>query len=261
MTQIYLRKTTNLFSPEVWSLSVSYDGPIALVKGDQDARDQAKQNAAFAKEVQGDFSKRFGMQTDMLNFLNKGFEGLFSQYQEIAQNGFMPGQEAALRTQVAEQNAGAYQGALTNFQDQAFALGGRDLPSGALMQGEAGIRANEAANEATGQRQVSLFGANQRMQGLAGEGQVLGGLNAVANTASPNSLAQTGVEGGHSAVQDLNATTPTSMLGSILSGIAGGVANSFLPGFGSGLSGFLNGKLFGGGGSGVPNANLGQGVA
>jgi hypothetical protein len=216
----------------------------------EDAAFAAKQ-ADFYDQMTATFRTQFAAQSKVLGFLTDQMENVVK-----SPSGFgSPAEEAALRTDATQQNSQAFENASHTFQNRAFALGDRQTPSGATQLGLAQIGAEAAASQAGGQRQITELGAQLKRQNFFNAANVLSG---VASLQNPAAYGGEAIQGGTSAFNSLHATQ-SHFVAQLLSGLAGGVAQAFIPGAGTGLAGLKG--LFGGGsgsaGDGGVSANAG----
>jgi hypothetical protein len=230
-----------------------YSGPVALCKHEEEkaqaaAQTQlAQQQAAFYKELQGVFGKQFAGQTQILNFLQDTLKPLIEH-----PTGYSATEEAALRTQASETTTGQFESAARNLQERSFILGGRELPSGALLAGLGGLEGMRATTEAGGQREISLQNEALKRQNYWNAVSALGGVAGMQNplgySQSATGAGGAAVAGGQSAYnqwQAYNATTWSTFLGDMAKKALGGVVGGAV----GALSGGLFGGLGGGGGS------------
>ena len=217
--------------------SYDYTGPVSLCKGDSTAKQSEQQQAAFNQTLRQSFATRFATQNDILSKLNGVFSGIVANPQ-----GFTPTTLAALNTNNLENSATDYQNATKAAQASAAAHGGNGLPSGVQAQ-IAGQLASAGANEtAQGQRQIALANADQQQRNFWA---ALSGETGIANTEDPLGYAS-GATSGSGAVAGLSKAYTDSKgpgWGSILGGIAGGVASSFLKPIGGELGNDVTGHM------------------
>ncbi len=157
-------------------------------------------------------------QTNLLNFLKQRLEFVF----DPEFTGFLPGEEAALRTEAIEGVSGRFDVARQQIQSRAAILGGRQLPGGATIALLGGVEAAEAEALAGAQRQISITGGERRLASIFNAGSILQGNAALLNPAAFSGQAVAG-------------------LGSINTG-GGGLLNSLIGGGAGIASGFLAGR-------------------
>jgi hypothetical protein len=225
------------------TLKYQYEGPVFTNKVSDEQKASARAMEAFTNELRGMFRQQFGRFTGILNYL----EG---QLKPVMQEGFFEGEETALRTSATENITDEYTKAMQAFQSRAFVLGGRELPSGTLLQTQQQLEQARAGQEAGAQREITQFGANRRLQAA----QMLAG---IANMQNPAALMSGAIQSGQNSYGAIKESFPASNWLSGLLGIAGGLA-SLIPGVGPfvgpALSAFgIQSANFGGGLSGVPN--------
>lgn len=219
-------------------------------KASQQQKDMAMSQASFYEQLKVLFNQQFAQQQQTLNFL-------MSKIQPILDNptGYFEGEEAALRTQASDTIAQNYQNAARNWQQRAFQLGGRELPGGALLQGLEALALGQASEESGAQNQITLQGAQRRLQNFWNAASALGG---VAQMQSPNALLQGSIQQGENAYREVSeAFKPSGIWQKVLAGVLTGIGTTFLPGLGT----WLGGSLFGAGGGGGAAAGAGAGAA
>jgi hypothetical protein len=240
-----------------------YSGPVALCKHEEEkaqaaAQTQlAKQQAAFYKELQGVFGKQFAQQTGILNFLQSTLKPLIEH-----PVGYSAAEEAALRTQASETTTGQFENAARNFQERSFILGGRELPSGALLAGLGGLEGMRAISEAGGQREISLQNEALKRQNYWNAVSALGGVAGMQNplgyAGSATGAGSAAVQGGQSAFSMWNQVNQ-SPWARVLGGVLGGLGGTFLGGGFGGLGPATGGRsaASGGGSNASAAATLG----
>jgi len=119
-------------------------------------------------------------QTSLLNFLKQRLDFVF----DPEFTGFLPGEEAALRTQAFEETTGRFDVARQQIQSRAAILGGRQLPGGATIALLGGVEAAEAEAVAGAQRQISIAGGERRLASIFNAGSILQGNAALLNPAA-----------------------------------------------------------------------------
>jgi hypothetical protein len=185
------------------------------------AEDQANKEAAFAQQLQGMMTQQFGKQNAILDRLNK----VFFKYVENPQ-GFDPAEMAAMRTQATETNSSEFLAGERSFQNKAFVLGGRDLPSGAMLQAQLLLEGGRAQAEAGSQREITLADANLKRVNMFNAASILSGNAAMLN---PVGYAGVASQTYHNSVNDMVAAQQNPMLAGILGG-AFGMGSAFLTG-------------------------------
>lgn len=174
------------------------------------------------------FKQRFGQQTDLINLISQRLDFIF----DPSFRGFLPDEEAALRTQATERISTGFQEAQRQVQGRSFILGGRRVPSGAQIALGAGLTGQEFATRQQAQQDISIEGGRRRLQSIFGASQLLSGLAAQLD---PTQFAQLNLAA-------LEGRRGSGIAGQIGRGITGGL-------FGLGAS-FLGGPAFGPGGKG-----------
>ena len=172
------------------------------------------------------FKQRFSQQTDLINLISSRLDFIF----DPSFRGFLPDEEAALRTQATERISAGFQNAQRQVQERAFVLGGRRIPSGAQIALMSGLTGQEFATRQEAQQNISIEGGRRRLQAIFGASQLLSGLSAQLD---PTQFAQ------------LNLAALEGRRGA---GIAGQIGRAAIGGaFGLGAA-FLGGPAFGAGG-------------
>lgn len=135
--------------------------------------------------------------------------------------GFLPGEEAALRARSRERTVSAFDVARQRTASRSFILGGREVPSGALLAQEAGLSAGEAAELQRGQQEIDIEGGRRRFQGIQLGANILSGVTQIPLQLSQQAIGAFGAAGG---------IETGGGFGSILNSLAGGGAGSILAG-------------------------------
>jgi len=124
--------------------------------------------------------QQLGAQTSLLNFLKERLAFIF----DPEFTGFLPGEEAALRTEAFEGVSGRFDVAREQIQSRAAILGGRQLPGGATIALLGGVEAAEAEALAGAQRQISITGGERRLASIFGATSILQGSANILNPAA-----------------------------------------------------------------------------
>jgi hypothetical protein len=199
-----------------------YHGTVDLCKGDNTLRAQEQQQAAFNTQLQSAFSAQFAQQNGVLQFLQDRLKPMLDH-----PTGFSSEAMTALRTQASDNLSNTYQNARAAQQQQAFTLGGRDLPSGVNDQIQGALFQAEAADKANAQNNITLQDEQLKQQNYWNAMGVLSGN--VVNAINPLGYAGTANEGGNTVAnlgQAYNASRQSQLLGA-LGGIASGVGAAF----------------------------------
>jgi len=134
----------------------------------------------LSQQLFGIMQQQLGAQTGLLNFLKQRLDFVF----DPEFTGFLPGEEAALRTQAFEETTGRFDVARQQIQSRAAILGGRQLPGGATIALLGGVEAAEAEAQAGAQRQISIAGGERRLASIFNAGSILQGNAALLNPAA-----------------------------------------------------------------------------
>ncbi len=135
--------------------------------------------------------QQLGAQTNLLNFLKQKLSFIF----DPDFTGFLPGEEAALRTGAIEGVSGRFDVARQQVQQRAAILGGRQLPGGATIALLGGIEAAEAQALAGAQRDITIAGGERRLASIFNAGSILQGNAAILNPAALSGQAVGGLSG------------------------------------------------------------------
>lgn len=198
-----------------------YEGPVAECKGDQTAKAAEQQQAAFSAQLAATFQKQFGAQSDILKFLTGALKPQIENPQ-----GYSDQALTAMRTSANENIAGSYDNAQRALQNQQFALGGRDLPSGVAEMQTGALKQAEAGDQAAAQNTITLNNENQKQ---ANYWNAIGALSGNASQYNPLGYAGASTGAGNAVSglsQAFTASNQSQLLGA-LGGIAGGAGSAF----------------------------------
>ena len=185
----------------------------------------------LSQQLFGIMEAQLAGQRGLLDFLKQKLAFIF----DPEFTGFLPGEEADLRTQAFEETTAGFDVARRQIQSRAAILGGRQLPGGATIALLGGIEAAEAQARVAAQRQISIAGGERRLKSIINASSILSGQGAFFQPAAFSGQAVGGL----------------SALGA---NQGGGLLNSLI-GAGSSLgSAAILGGLFGGGTSTTPEA-------
>lgn len=173
-------------------------GPFAEAKRDEEKR-AARSSQAFTEQLRQMFAQQFAHQNEILGFLETHLKPLMSDPQ-----GFFPGEEAALRTESSETVSREYENAARQWQNRAFQLGFRELPSGAMLSSQLALDAARAGAEASGQRQISLTGANLKRTNFFNAAAILRGGAEMLNPLGYASVANQAGDISYKQIKDAN---------------------------------------------------------
>ena len=146
---------------------------------------------ALSKQLFGIMQQQLAGQTELLGFLRQRLAFVF----DPSFTGFLPGEEAALRTQALEETSGRFDVARQQIQSRAAILGGRQLPGGATIALLGGVESAEAEALAGAQRQISIEGGQRRLASIFNAGSILQGNAALLNPAGFSGQAIGGLSG------------------------------------------------------------------
>jgi hypothetical protein len=146
---------------------------------------------ALSKQLFGIMQQQLAGQTQLLDFLKQRLAFVF----DPEFTGFLPGEEAALRTQAREDITGSFDVARQQIQQRAAILGGRQLPGGATIALLGGVEAAEAEALPAAQRQISIAGGERRLASIFNAGSILQGNAALLNPAAFSGQAIGGLSG------------------------------------------------------------------
>lgn len=203
----------------------------ALCKGDDTAKAAEKQQMQFNQQLMGIFSKQFERQMEIFNFLKGKLEPMIDH-----PTGFGEDALAAMRTSATENITAQSDNAQRALQNQQFALGGRDLPSGVNEMQFGALKAMEAGKIADSQNQITLANEQLKQQNYWNAMNALNGQEAMLN---PLGYANAATQGSNAVANLSQAVTASQQSG--LMGMLGGAVGGIFSGAGS-AGGF--GKLF-----------------
>lgn len=202
-------------------------------KGDSAIKEQENQQMGFNNQLRSAFTKQFGQQSKVLDFLN---QKLTSQVNNPT--GFGAPALAAMRTGATEQSARDFAHAQQATNAAQAARGGSQLPSGVSAQLAAQNANAGAAENTSAQTGITLADENQKQSNYW---NAVSGLNGVSQGYNPSGFGGLFNQGSGNVGQlgEAYNQTQQSQLMSTLGGVAGGVL-----GAAGNAGGF--GKLFGG---------------
>ena len=145
----------------------------------------------LSKQLFGIMQQQLAGQTELLGFLRQRLSFVF----DPEFTGFLPGEEAALRTQAREDITGSFDVARQQIQQRAAILGGRQLPGGATIALLGGVEAAEAEALPRAQRQISIAGGERRLASIFNAGSILQGNAAILNPSAFSGQAIGGLSG------------------------------------------------------------------
>ena len=203
--------------------SYDYSGPVALCKHEEE-KALAKSQTDFYNTLKGMYATQFGKQSAIYAALEKAFTPLLA-----GTTGYTAAGEAALRTGATEDITGQFQSAARNIQERAFALGGRELPSGALLAQLSGLELGRAQTEAGAQRSITMQNEALKQENMWKAANVLGGVGTAYN---PLGYAGTSIGAGSSAFETTKSAYQPywqSVLGGVITGLAGTAGDYLMP--------------------------------
>lgn len=195
-----------------------------MSQGSSSAGHAADSAQDFQKTLMAAFSKQFGQQSQILNYIQGKMTGMISN-----PTGFTQAAMTAMGTQATEGVANEFAQAQTAAKELSAQQGGNGLPSGVAAQTTASNANAAAQTEAAAQNQIQLENAQQQQQNYWNAVGVLGG---AASTLNPTAYA-TGANGAASAT----AAATNAFSESQQTGFGNTFANSFASGLGKTLSG------------------------
>jgi hypothetical protein len=173
---------------------------------------------SISQQLFGIMQTQLAGQTSLLSFLKQRLDFVF----DPEFTGFLPGEEAALRTQAFEETTGRFDVARQQIQSRAAILGGRQLPGGATIALLGGVEAAEAESLAGAQRQISIAGGERRLASIFNAGSILQGNAALLNPAAFSGQAVGGLA-------SLSQKSGGGLINSLIGG-ASAIAGGFLAG-------------------------------
>ncbi len=233
------------------SESYLYDGPFALAKGDDTAKQSEElsvqnqqQQMDFNNQLMNVFQQQFAQNKNVLNYIQGKMQPMIDNPQGYSQETLN-----AMRTSSDDQISNQYQSAQQALQRTQFANGSRDLPSGVNDQLDAALLQSEASDKSAAQNNITMQDADLKQQnywnavntlsGVAAQDNPEGYAGAVTNAANSASTAGNATSNLSQAVTASEGPT----IGGILGGLAGGAltAASNAGGFKNLFSGSKNG--------------------
>lgn len=202
-----------------------YDGPIAACKGDNTAKAAEVQQMQFSQQLMQVFQTQFGRQSAILNYLT----GVMKPQVAAGGEGYSPAALNAMRASATDNISNEFNHEQQALNEREFAQGGRDLPSGVNAQINAGLGAEEAAQKAGAENQITLANEDLKQKNYWNAVNVL---NGNAAQFAPNSYANSANQGSGEVAnlsQAVTAANQSQLLGA-LGGIAGG-AGSAIAGY------------------------------
>jgi len=148
--------------------------------------DEEEMLEAFGAQLMTLFTQQFRKQSQLLKFIQQKLSFIF----EPDFTGFLPGEEAALRTQTREMVSGGFGQAREAANERFLTTGGRFAPSGARETVQAMFEAGEFEAQAGGQREITIAGGNRRLGAILQGASILQGN---AQIMDPLGFAQTGI--------------------------------------------------------------------
>ena len=143
----------------------------------------------LSQQLFGIMRQQLAGQTQLLDFLKQRLSFVF----DPEFTGFLPGEEAALRTEAFEGVTGRFDVARQQIQSRAAILGGRQLPGGATIALLGGVESAEAEALAGAQRQISIAGGERRLASIFNAGSILQGNAALLNPSAFSGQAVAGL--------------------------------------------------------------------
>ena len=209
-----------------------YDGPVALCKGDNTAKQAEQQQMQFNAKLMNIFSTQFANQQSTLNYLKGVLTPMINN-----PTGYSAAALAAMRTGATDQLSTAYQNAQKANQNvEAVRSGDLASGSGVNAQINASLLNSEATDKANAQNNITLQDENLKESNYW---NAINGLNGIAAENNPLGYAQTATQGA-GAVANLSQAVTASDQSQLL-GALGGAVGGALSGAGQ-AGGF--GKLF-----------------
>jgi hypothetical protein len=195
---------------------VYHDGPVAMCKGDDTAKQAEQQQAAFNQQLMAMMQQQFGKQTAIFDYLKGKMQPMIDN-----PTGYSDQALAAMRAGATDTISGQYQQAQKALQTSEFSGGGRDLPSGVNEQLNATLLNQEAVDKGNSQNGITLANENLKQQNYW---NAVNALNGVGTQYNPLGYANAATAGSGAVANLSNAVTASEGpgWGSILGGLAGG---------------------------------------
>jgi hypothetical protein len=224
------------------------------MKASQQEKTAATASTNLSNQLSSQYSTAFANSQNIQGGLNAQLQNVTNQ--GLAGQGFMPGEEANLRSDADERSAQANAQAETalNARNAGVSAGGA-ATSGAVGSNNALLASNSAENLANAQRgitnQNALLAQNKVSQGLSG----LSGLSGQI-TSQADSLGGTAVGASQNSFNnETQAFQPSNFWGQLGTSVLGAGLNAIAPGVGTLASGVLGGLTQGSGQQGLRNIN------
>lgn len=189
--------------------------------GDQKLKEGEAQQLDFNKTLQGIFTKQFGAQKEVLDYLKGKMTGTIENPQ-----GYSPEAIASMRTAATEGTARSYAQAQQATHEAEAARGGSALPSGVNAQIDAQNAQSAAAVNTQSQEQITQANENLKQSNYWNAVNVLGGTAAQFN---PQSYAGE-ANGGSGALAGLGNAYNTSKQGGFWNTLSTGIASGLAKG-------------------------------
>lgn len=221
-----MRVTTSI----TWNMSTGevlehewfeYSGTVALCKGDNTIKQSELQQMQFSSRLMDIFNKQFADQRNVLMFLQ---DKLKPQIEKPT--GYGDSAKAAMRAEAVDTISSQYDNATKALQNQQFALGGRDLPSGVNAMQVGALKGAQARDTAGALNTIELNDENLKQNNYWNAIDVLSGN--VANQFNPLGYAGANANAANN-VGSLGMAykkSRESQLVGALGGIAGGAATA-----------------------------------
>lgn len=239
--RIYSKIVINIATGELMRVSYrNYDGPVLLFKGpsEEEKNLQAKQ-AEFYDTLTKDYKAAFDHQTAILQAMDKAWMPILDA--GINQYGFSTAEDKTLRSQAIEGTAQSFknaQVALNNRNVSPAGPGGEEIiPSGATAQLNEELAAGTASTESNQLLDITKAGYQTGRQNYIAASEALGGVAKSYDPTAYISGANQAGSGAFSSADIINKEQQASSAWSVVGGVLGGAASSFLDAASGGISG------------------------
>jgi hypothetical protein len=191
---------------------------------DDTAKAAEGQSMQFQSQLMNVFQQQYGSQTGILNYLKQTMTNAMNNPQ-----GFDAGTLAAMKTNAVDTATTQYTNAQKQLNNQQFAFGGENLPSGVNAMQQGALAQAQAGNVSNAMQNIDLQNANLKNQNYWNAASALSGTAAQYN---PNGTAASANGAGGTTASLSNAVTASQANGmspfNSLLGAAGGMGAAYL---------------------------------
>ncbi len=238
---MHIAEQVSRISPTASRVSeqVSRIAPVAFLKASAQQTSLSNEQASFYGNLTGSYNTQFANQSAILKNLTNTFSPILQA--GPGQQGFTNAEQAAMRTNAAENIAGNYQNAAAAVNERMGQQGGGNayLPSGASAEVNAGLAQAAASQNAAAQNNITQANYAQGLTNFNNAASALGG---VAGLQGPTSY----IEGANAAGQNAFQSAGTiNQENTAWQGAVGGAVGGALGGYFMGPAGVTAGSAAG----------------